>query len=104
MSEFKVGGVYKCGDTFVKIVKDMWEDSDYPDFVIPFIGIQCDKYGGFGLDLHTGIYATNGRSWPSNPAQLNHNLEPIQTQRQKDHDALMKQITELEARAAKLKP
>lgn len=75
--QIKVGKVYKCGDTHVKIVSHLEELSRRSMY--DYIGIQCNSCGR-PENCQTGMFSEVGLYYTNNPNKLKHALLNIITE------------------------
>jgi len=77
MNKFKLGGVYKCGDDYVRIIADFSGDDKHHPSYYELVGIICDKHGNHGA-CRFGMFSKNdGGYCDLNCHELKHNLELV---------------------------
>lgn len=79
MSKFKVGGVYKCGNGYVRIINDLSGEHYHPKGFYNLIGISCNKAGDH-KSCRLGAFNNSGNFCQLNDLRLKHRLELVEEQ------------------------
>lgn len=76
--QFEVGGVYKCGEGYVRIIADLSGDDKHPNGFYELVGISCDM-DGRSDSCAMGMFTNeNNEYYTLNNSLLQYKLEPLE--------------------------